>query len=363
MISEERELPAFLKGYKTCYEFLKPLLGCVAVIAGILCCFDSAEGSHARLASALWLLGALALILILTLINLCLEKRGAYRTWQSGAVSRLAPGTMLPLLLMVIVIVVPFYILLVTSIKNPVEANDLVFTWWPRQGIDLSSYRELFSYGATIGVTMGRAVVNSFVYAIVPTVVGLLAASLSAYAFSKLHFRGRNLMYQLLIMTMMMPGCVTMTTAYIMYDWYGWTNSALPLVAPGCFSGAATVMFLREYFMGIPDGILEAARIDGAGKWKAFAAIMLPLGRPALLAQFILNFITKYNDFVNPLIYLNDPDKYTIQVALNFLNGAVQDRALIASAGVFSLIPMLLLYVIFQKQIIHGISMSSGLKG
>ena len=136
MISEERELPAFLKGYKTCYEFLKPLLGCVAVIAGILCCFDSAEGSHARLASALWLLGALALILILTLINLCLEKRGAYRTWQSGAVSRLAPGTMLPLLLMVIVIVVPFYILLVTSIKNPVEANDLVFTWWPRQGIE-----------------------------------------------------------------------------------------------------------------------------------------------------------------------------------------------------------------------------------
>ena len=89
----------------------------------------------------------------------------------------------------------------------------------------------------------------------------------------------------------------------------------------------------------------------------------VPLAKPALLAQFILNFITKYNDFMGPLIYLNDASDYTIQVALDFLNRAVGDKSLIASAGIFSLVPMLLLYIIFQKPIINGISMSSGLKG
>lgn len=91
--------------------------------------------------------------------------------------------------------------------------------------------------------------------------------------------------------------------------------------------------------------------------------MILPLGRPALMAQFVLGFITKYNDFVAPLIYLNDSDDYTIQIALSFLNSAVQDKTLLASVGVFSLVPMLILYVVFQKQIIDGISMSSGLKG
>ena len=90
---------------------------------------------------------------------------------------------------------------------------------------------------------------------------------------------------------------------------------------------------------------------------------MIPLGKPALLAQFILTFITRYNEFIGPLIYLNDPGEYTIQVALDFLNRSVGDKSLIASAGVFSLAPMLLLYIIFQKPIINGISMSSGLKG
>ena len=291
------------------------------------------------------------------------KRSTSYQIYQSKIVKKLDPGTMIPLCLMLLIVVLPFFILVITSIKNPIEANSLAFTWWPKNGIDLQSYKELFSYGGAIGITMGQAVWNSFVYAIVPTVIGLFISALSAYAFSKLKFPGRDLMYQILIMTMMMPGCVTMTTAYIMYDWYGWTNSPLPLVVPGFFGAAATVMFLREFFMGIPDGVLEAAKIDGAGKWKAFFLIMIPLGKPALLAQFILNFITKYNDFISPLIYLNEPKGYTIQVALDFLNGAVQDKTLIASAGVFSLAPMLLLYVIFQKRIISGISMSSGIKG
>lgn len=122
-------------------------------------------------------------------------------------------------------------------------------------------------------------------------------------------------------------------------------------------------MFLREYFMGIPNGLLEAAKIDGAGKWRCFFTIMLPLGKPALIAQFIMGFISAYNNYVGPLIYINDPDGYTIQIAINSLSGPFPDQAVTAAAGVFAVVPMLLLYAIFQKQIVEGISMSSGLKG
>ena len=292
------------------------------------------------------------------------EKRSyAYCVYHQPVLRKLDLGTKLPLWIMIAIVVIPFYVLLITSLKTTIEANHIEFTWWPAQGFNFESYKELFIRAAVVGVPMGRTMLNSFVYAIIPTTVGLFMSALSAYAFSKLPFKASKLMYTMLIMTMMMPGCVTMTTAYIMYDKIGWVNSALPLIIPPCFGGAATVMFLREYFMGIPNELLEAARMDGAGKWKCFFGIMIPLGKPALIAQFIMGFISAYNNYVGPLIYINNPEGYTIQIAIGFLGGPFPDQAVTASAGIFAVVPMLLLYAIFQKQIVEGISMSSGLKG
>ncbi len=353
-----------LKGYKTIYEFLTPLLRIIAVTCAVLCCFKSAEGSNSRLICAILLMGSIIGIYLLKGLNRFLDNRSrSYRLYQSKVANKFEPRNTFPLLFMLVTVAFPFWILLVTSIKTPIEANALDFTWWPQQGISWEAYKEVITFGGSVGVSMATATWNSFVYSIIPTLIGLFAAALSAYAFAKLKFKGRDIMYQVLIMTMMMPACVTMTTSYIMYDAYGWTNSALPLIIPGCFSAAATVMFLREFFVGIPDELMEAASIDGAGKWRIFFSIILPLGKPALMAQFILGFIKHYNDFMTPLIYLNEPQKYTIQIALSFLNGGVADKALLAAAGMFSLIPMLLIYVVFQKKIIDGISMSSGLKG
>ena len=364
MTSNIIKVSPFLKGYKTIYGFLNPVLGVLAVVCAILCCFKSAEGSNSRFICAMLLVGSVVLMAIMKLFDCYMDKHNrSYHIYQSKLVKKLEPGNMIPLLCMLVVVAFPFYVLVVTSLKTPLEANALEFTWWPQDGFDLASYKEVFSFSGAIGISLAQTIWNSFVYAIIPTVLGVFVAALSAYAFTKLEFKHKDSMYHLLIMTMMMPGCITMTTAYIMYDAYGWTDSALPLIVPACFSTAATVMFLREFFMGLPDGLMEAARIDGAGKWKIFFTIILPLGKPALMAQFILGFITKYNDFMAPLIYLNNPQRYTVQIALSFLNGAVQDKALIASSGVFSLVPMLLLYVLFQKRIINGISMSSGLKG
>lgn len=352
------------KCIKLLHDVIVPVLFALAVICTVLSCFENAPGKHSR--EICMILAVLSYALVFTVKHYhkkLVNTNPDYKMFQWRIVRKLDLAHLVPLLILTVIIAFPFYLLFVTSIKNPFEANSFDFSWWPKEGVYTKSYSDLFSFEDATGVTMFQTIINSFVYAIIPNVIGLFASAVSAYAFSKFHFRGRNALYHALIMTMMMPGCVTMATGYMMYDWYGWTNTALPLIVPGMFGGAATVMFLREFFMGIPDGLLEAAKIDGAGRWRSFAFIMLPLGRPALMAQFILGFITAFNSYMAPLIYLNDPSGYTIQIAIDFLNGAVVDNSLVAAAGIFALAPMLLLYIIFQKPILNGISISSGLKG
>lgn len=354
----------FWKIYKTIYGLLMPVLVLAIVLSSILCCFQAKEGSNSRWIALMTLVISILLVLIFYCINRKKDKNDVgYRQYVSKLVKKIEPSTLIPLLVMTVIVLLPFYILVITSVKTHFEAGSVVFTWWPKEGFDLSSYVDVLALGDTWGMPVGKSLLNSFIYAFVPTVVGLFSSAISAYAFSKLHFKGRDLLFSILLFTMMMPGCVTMTTSYLVYDIYGWTNSALPIMIPGLFGGAATVLFLKEYFTGVPDGLLEAARIDGSGKWKSFFYIMLPLGKPALIAQFILGFISHYNEFMSALIYLNDPEKYTVQILLTFLETMAIDASMLATAGVISLVPMLLLYVIFQKKIIDGISMSSGIKG
>ncbi len=357
-------LPLWKRLIKLSSGVLLPFLWVTGIVGALLSCFEAAPGSKSRIICMVMAAVSFAIIAAVKLLHRRYERSDdSYRIYQSTLAVKMDLPNLIPLLVLTVVIALPFYLLFVTSLKNPIEANEFEFSWWPKEGIDLESYNELFSYGDAIGVTIGQSIVNSFIYAIIPTTVGLFSSSLAAYAYSKLRFRGKDKMYGMLIMTMMMPGCVTMATSYLMYDWYGWTNSPLPLIIPGMFGGAACTMFLREFFMGIPNGLLEAAEIDGAGTWRRYLHILLPLAKPALTAQFILSFISGFNDFMGPLIYLDDPSGYTIQIALSFLNGAVIDNSLVASACVFALVPMLALYILFQKTILNGISISSGIKG
>ncbi|MBR4767694.1 MAG: carbohydrate ABC transporter permease [Lachnospiraceae bacterium] len=364
MTSKTQTIPNTWKIFKVLYEILRPILAVVLTVCLVLSIFKPEEGSHSHIINYSLLGASAVLLMAIWFLNRYLERRSnAYVLYRNSVVTRLDLSTKLPLWLMILIVLIPFYILIITSLKGTIEANSIYFTWWPQKGFSIKSYKDLFTRAADVGVPIARSMVNSFVYAIIPTTVGLFMSALSAYAFAKLPFRGKKSMYAILIATMMMPGCVTMTTAYIMYDRLGWVNSALPLIIPPCFGAAATVMFLREFFMGIPNELLEAGRIDGAGRWRCFFDIILPLGKPALIAQFIMGFISSYNNYVGPLIYINNPEGYTIQIAINFLGGPFPDQAVTASAGVFAVVPMLLLYAIFQKRIVEGISMSSGIKG
>ncbi len=353
-----------MKIVKYLHETLEPLLMPVAIVALLLSLFTPKPGSNSRTV-CLIIFGITAVIIAaLKIANHILLKDTGYRLYDTKFVRKLDMHNLVPLTVLALIILFPFYLLLITSLKTPHEAASFDFTFWPQEGIHLDSYDEVLHLDARFGVALTDAIVNSFVYAIVPGVIGLLTSAMAAYAFSKIHFKGSKSMYMALIMTMMMPGCVTMGSSYLMYDWYGWTNSSLPLIIPGLFGAAGCVMFLREFFMGIPDGLLEAAEIDGCGRWRRFWTVLMPLARPALMAQLVLRFISGFNNYMAPLIYLNDPSDYTIQVAIAFLNrdGGL-NLSMLAASGAFALIPMLVLYIVFQKPILQGISISSGLKG
>lgn len=290
------------------------------------------------------------------------NKVKGFGDYQNRVVGKVKFFTWITLALMLVVVVTPFYIVFITSIKTPAEANNVAFTWIPAKGITFAAYLEIFTF-AEVGISLFGGFLNTVKYAVLPLTLGIFSSSLSAYGFSKLQFKGKNLMFTILLMTMMLPGCVTLTTTYVLYDMLGWTNTPLPLIIPGCFGSIGTVFFLREFYNGIPNDLIAAAKIDGAGKLGVFFTIMLPLGKTAILTQLILSFIGIYNDYLGPLMYLNDPDLYTLQVALRFFDDGISSNNMLAAGCMMGIIPMLLIYAIINKKIIDSISISSGLKG
>lgn len=263
---------------------------------------------------------------------------------------------------MIFIVVVPFYIIFINSIKTTHEANFLEFTWYIREGATIKAYQDIVSY-SDLGFSIFGGLLNTILYSLLPLTLGVFFSSLSAYGFAKLKFRGKSVIFTIMLFAMMLPGCVTLTTTYLLYDSIHWTNTILPLVVPGCFGSIGIVFFLREYFMGVPDELIEAATIDGAGKLRIFFTIMLPIGKPAIITQLILTFIGFYNDYLGPLMYLKDPELYTLQVALRFFSDGTGEKNVIAAGCMLSIVPMLIIYLVLNKQITRGISISSGLKG
>lgn len=269
------------------------------------------------------------------------------------------------LILYAIVIIFPFSIVLITSIKTWQDSSALQFQLIPENGFTLVGYKEVFTYRAnknTALPTLINGFVNTLLYIVPPTVLGLLTSSMAAYAFAKLKFRAKNLMYSVLLATMMIPGTITIAPQFSIYDAIGWVDTPLPLMIPGMFGAAACVFFMRQYFSGIPDSLIEAAKLDGEGYVGIFFTIMVPLSVPALLAQGLLGFIGGYNDYFGPLIYLQSSNLYTLQIALKTFSSVYASKPSIVMAGtVVALVPTLVIYFIAQDYFIEGIA-ASGIK-
>lgn len=201
---------------------------------------------------------------------------------------------------------------------------------------------------------------------LIPVLFGtLLSSAIVAYGFSRFNFRGKRAWFLILLATMMLPGQITMIPQYLVFRELGWVDTFLPLIIPAFFGGGAfNIFLLRQYMSGIPKDFDEAARIDGAGPFRVFLRIIMPMCKPVLTAVAIFTFMGVWNDFNGPLIYLYDSRKFTLSLGLSFFKGMYTSQwNQLMAATILVMLPILILFFIAQQYIIDGISISSGTKG
>jgi len=216
------------------------------------------------------------------------------------------------------------------------------------------------------GTTFGRFFTNSFILCLGSVLGNLISCTMAAYAFARLKFTGKNFWFAIMMVTLMLPGQVTLVPRYIMFNTFGWVGTTLPLLAPKYLATDAFFVFLLvQFFRSLPKELDEAAIMDGCGKFGVFFRIILPLAKPALVTTSLFTFLWTWDDFMSPLLYLTKPDTYTVSRALRTFVG---DAGSVANWGgalamaTLSLIPPFILFFSLQKYFVQGIS-TTGLKG
>lgn len=254
-----------------------------------------------------------------------------------------------------IVMAIPFYSMVVTSLKPAVEVSKPTVSLIVEKPT-LQNYQELFDAGLIL-----RATFNSFIVALLSTLGAMFFCTLAGYAFAKHHFPGRNVLFMTLLATMMIPGSVLMVPGFLLLRDFGWLDTWLPLIVPG-LAGAFGVFLARQFIEKIPDSLIESAKLDGAKETRIFGSVILPLTKPLLATLAILTFLGSWNSFVGPLIILLDERKFTLPLVVAMLQGRFPgaDNKQMAGAMI-SILPVLILFFFFQKQIVQSLA-SSGLK-
>lgn len=262
------------------------------------------------------------------------------------------------LILLSAVFVAPLLWMLATSLKSNSAATQLPLTWIP-ETFSIEGYREIFSSYQT---PVLRWFSNSLIAASAHTVLVLVTASTAAYALARMNFRGKNLMFALIISTLFIPHIIFLTPNYLIVDRLGWLDSLWALIVPGA-ADAFGVFFLRQFFRSLPRELEEAALLDGANHFEVFTRIVLPLSKPALATLAVLSFLQNWNGFLWPIYVLFNPDSLTLPVGLATMQDAFITRyATHMAGGVVASIPVLLLFVVAQRYVIEGVA-RSGIKG
>ena len=280
--------------------------------------------------------------------------RSQRRLW-SARLSRVAP--MVALIVLAVVYLTPFVWMISTSLKTLQQSlvsppvlvpNPIVFKAFT-DALTKMNYPLAFR--------------NTLIYA-VPAVIGtVVSCSLVAYGFALVRWRGRNTMFLIVLATMMLPSQVTLIPLYVIYAKLGWINTYLPLLVPTFLGSPFFIFLLRQFFMGMPKELMDAARLDGASELRILATIVAPLSAPALITVGILTFIDKWNDFYGPLIYLQKPELQPLSLAVQvFQTQHGTDWPLLMAASVVVAAPLVVLYFFAQRKFIEGITLT-GLKG
>lgn len=251
----------------------------------------------------------------------------------------------------------PFIWMISTSLKF----NDQLMTTTPRilsWPLDWANYPDALIFGNLLGY-----VKNSVILVLVNLVGTLLSCSLAAYAFARLRWPGRDFFFLVLLATLMVPAEVTMVPRFLIFHALGWVNTFLPLTVPSFLGAPFFIFLLRQFFASLPRELEDAARIDGASFAGVYRYIILPLSQPALAAVAIFNFQGVWNDFINPLIYLNSNNLKPLSLGLYvFLQENISYWNLLMAASTLMTIPVIVVFFLAQRYFIQGITLT-GLKG
>lgn len=258
-----------------------------------------------------------------------------------------------------ILFLMPVAWMLVMSILPEHEIFQPVPHWMPQEPT-LQNFQELFKRAEEAPVL--RWFFNSVLVAGTGTVCYLLLTSMAAYAFSRLQFPGRNVLFFIVIATLIIPGQVTIIPVFLLLQKLHWFNTYYALIVPG-LAGAFGVFLLRQFFLTIPKELEEAALIDGCGRAGIYWRVILPLGKPALATLAIFSFLGGWNDFMLPLIATNEIEMRTLPVGLTiFLGRYSMQYGLVMATAVIATLPVLVMFLLFQRHIIRGVVLT-GLKG
>ncbi|MFQ5420927.1 MAG: carbohydrate ABC transporter permease [Anaerolineae bacterium] len=261
------------------------------------------------------------------------------------------------LLIFGIVFLVPFYWMFATALKGNKQLFQLPPAWVPNP-LAWENFAQVFKE-----VPFGRFLTNSVVLVVWNVVGQVVSCTLIAYGFARLRFPGRDALFLVLLATLMVPRQVTLVPQFILFAKLGWVNTYLPLILPA-FTGSPFLIFLmRQYMMTIPLDLDEAATIDGASRLQILRHVIMPISVPALILVAVFTFTDVWNDFMGPLIYLNDPKKFTVSLGLSFFQGAKETSWHLLMAGsLMSMIPPMILFFLAQKRLLGGLA-ATGLKG
>ena len=259
-------------------------------------------------------------------------------------------------------------ILLTSFVPSSQLATSTEFIWKPEK-FSLDAYRTIFQYDSYIdlvgmpGLVLGFF--NTIWITLIPLLIGLMVAGYSAYAFSKMNFPFKEKLFKFSVIIRSVPLGAFGVIAYVFYSAIGWTGEAgyLPLLIPGMFGSIGTMFFLRLFFDGIPNSLIEAATLDGAGFFRCFFKILFPLAKPAFIAQFIFGFVAGYNSYLGPMLYLqNQPNFVTLQLYLSEIRSLFPNAGsenIYCAAAILGMLPLVIIYILLQKYFIEGVSAGS----
>lgn len=251
----------------------------------------------------------------------------------------------------------PFLIMVTTALKTNADAFQLPVKLFPREVI-WNNFPE-----AMAKIPYVRYMMNTIFITLLSVIGQMVATPLVAYSLAKIKWKGAPIISALIMGTMMIPYTVTMIPLYKIWSRLGFTNTYVPLILPTFFGSPFYIIIMRQFFAGLPNSLMEAAKIDGAGEFKRYIAIALPLSRPALTTVGIYAFINAWSDYLAPLIYINKTEKLTLSLGLQgFLNQYSVDWTHLMAAATIFVIPVVIFFLFFQRNFVEGIA-TSGIKG